>query len=219
MNRILPVVLMALLPMAGAGAPPENYKVETTGPCTSTEVSQAMKDALQPQGFKVAGESGAFCEVWLRKVVPQKGAGSDYSTLATGTFAGVIVYSTRGGDYRGQGIKPGTYTMRYQTIPVDGNHMGASPTADFFLLAPASADQDPAATVPYDQLVVLSKKAAGTNHPAALYLMPASGSGKPEFRSHEGIHWSLDISTKAQPEGGAETDFPISLVLIGKSEA
>src|SRR6058998_3074555 len=92
---------IALLIPGIASALP-GYKVEPTGACTSTEISEAVKSALQPQGLRVTGDSGALCEVWLRKVIPQKAgsSGTDYSTLANGTFVGIITYPGKGGDFR-----------------------------------------------------------------------------------------------------------------------
>ena len=102
-------VFLVVFLVSGIASGLSGYKVESTGACTSAEISDAVKSALQPQGLRVAGESGALCEVWFRKVVPQKaGSGADYSTLANGTFVGIITYPGKGGDFRGQAIKAGT---------------------------------------------------------------------------------------------------------------
>ena len=215
--RFLPIVILIFL-AAFAAAAPQAYKAETVGECTAADLDPAVKSALQPEGVRVTGPDGALCEVWLRKAVPQKSAGSEYTTLANSTFAGVIVYSQKGGDYRGQAIKPGTYLLRYQSLPQDGNHMGVAPTKHFFLLSPAVEDKDPAAMPDYKTLVALSRKASGTNHPATLWLTKPSGDGKPVRSLDEG-HWAVEIKTKGQPAGGAETDLPVAIVVIGKSEA
>ncbi len=196
-------------------------KVETIGACSSAEVSEAMKGMLQSQGYRVSGDSGTLCEIWLAKTL-QQGAGSngaEYSTLMTGSFAGVIVYPAKAGDYRGQGVPPGTYTMRYQTMPADGNHMGVSPTQDYFLLATAASDQDPGAVIGYDALLALSRKASKTNHPTPLYLVPVTGGGNPVFKDTGDGHWAVEAKTKAKAKGGSvEIDFPLAIVLIGKGE-
>ena len=217
MNR-RPFFVWILFSLACLAAAPAN-KVESTGPCTNTEVAEAMRATLQPAGLRVVGDSGVLCEVWMRKTIPQKSGASDasYGSLANGTFVGVITYTGKGGDYRGQVIKPGTYTLRFQTIPTDGNHLGVAPAPEFFLLAPASADKDPA-TVSYEDLIKLSKQASGTNHPHPLNLAQPTGGGNPSFKQ-EGSHGALEAKTKAQPAGGgAEVDFPFAVVLIGKAE-
>src|SRR5512140_1138713 len=165
---------MILLAACSAAAPQQNYKVETIGACAAADLDPAVNSALQTEGVRVTGPDGAFCDVWLRKTIPQKSPGSEYTTLANSVFTGVIVYSQKGGDYRGQVIKPGTYLMRYQSLPQDGNHMGVAPTKHFFLLSPASEDKNPAATPDYKTLIAMSRKASGTNHPVTLWLMKPS---------------------------------------------
>jgi hypothetical protein len=217
-RRLFVSVLFSLASFAATAA----NKVETTGACTNTEIADAMRATLQPQGLRVVGDSGVLCEVWMRKTIPQKsgGSGASYGSIANGTFVGVITFTGKGGDFRGQAIKPGTYTLRFQTIPSDGNHQGMAPSPEFFLLAPASADKDPAAQVGYEELIKLSKQASGTNHPHPLYLAQPTGAGNPSFKQvGEGGHWALEGKTKAQPSGGGtEVDFPFAVVLIGKAE-
>lgn len=210
---------LLLLSFAVSAAPPD-YKVEKTGACASAEVSDAMKSVLQPEGLRLAAESGPICDVWLRKAVAMKTGSStpEYSNINTGDFVGIIVYLKDLADYRGQSIKAGTYTMRYQTMPTDGNHMGVSPTTDYVLLAPAAQDKDPAATIEYQALLDLSRKVSGTNHPTPLYLVAPAIGGNPSFHDTGDGRWALEAKTKGQPGGGAEIDFPLALVLIGKGE-
>jgi hypothetical protein len=210
---------MLLAAVLSPAAAQQNYKAEAIGECTAADLDPAVKSALNTEGVRVTGPDGAFCEIWLRKSIPQKSAGGEYTTLANSVFTGVIVYSQKGGDYRGQGIKPGTYLMRYQSLPQDGNHMGVAPTKHFFLLSPASEDKDPAATPDYKTLIAMSRKAAGTNHPVTLWLTKASADPKPAVRSLDEGHWAVELKTKAQPAGGAETDLPVAIILVGKSEA
>lgn len=195
-----------------------DHKVETIGACSDPAVSEAMRAELAPQGYRVSSEAGTLADVWFRKVVPQKGAGGDYSTLQPGTFVGVIHYPARaGGDFRGQAVRTGTYTMRYQTIPQDGNHLGVSPTGDFVLLSQAAEDKDPKVVPPYEELIRLSKLASGSGHPNPLYLAAPEG-GAPKFHLNAEGHGALEVKVRAQPAGGAEIDLPFAITLIGKAE-
>lgn len=219
MNRIWIMLLpLLLLPVVMIAAPP-TYKVETAGACSSPDVSDAIKGVLQPDGLRVTADGGILCDVWLRKVLPmQPGtAAPDYGSLTSGEFVGVIIYAKGAGDFKGQKLKPGTYTMRYQKMPADGNHMGVSPTQEYFLLAPASLDKDPNAAIEYEPLVEMSRKVSGSNHPTPLYLVSPAGPSL-AFRDAGDGRWSLEMKTKGQSTGGTEVDFPISLVLIGKGE-
>ncbi len=223
MNRKWVAVLFSLLTAAlsATGNPaPATYKAETIGACTLPDISDAMKKVLQDQGVRVVGDSGPLCELWLRKVLPQSaGTGTDYSTMAPGTFVGVIQYLGKGGDYRGHVIKPGVYSMRYQTMPSDGNHMGVAPTPDFFVLLPPSADKEPDAVLEYQDVIRLGKQASGLSHIYPLYLTAPSGGGNQSMQAVDETHWAVETKTKAQPKGGAEVDFPVALILVGKSEA
>ena len=206
--------------VAAAASGQSGYKAESAGPCTLPDVSDAMKASLQSEGVRVVDAKGVLCETWLRKIIPQKAGSSDsqYSTVDNGTFAGIINYPARAGDYRGQILKPGIYTMRFQAMPADGNHMGCAPSTDFVLLAPAGADQDPNAIIGYDELVKMSLKGSGTSHPIPLYLTIPGGAKGATFRSADEHHWAVEFKTKAQPAGGAEIDFPVAIILVGKSE-
>jgi hypothetical protein len=213
-RALVPSFLAALLAVASAA----EGKVESAGACTDPAVSEAVRAALEPAGVRVTGTAGVLCEIWLRRSIPQKAGASaaDYSALATGTLIGVIRYPAKVGDYRGQVVRPGTYTLRYQTIPQDGNHLGVSPTPDFLLLAPSADDKDPNALVEYADLVKLSKAASGTNHPNPLHLAAPAG-GAPAFRSDESGHGILELKVKLKGATG-EVDLPLALVLVGKAE-
>ncbi len=221
MNRYWAATLLLLtVSLPAADNPSPAYKVETIGPCTIADVSDAVKKTLQDQGLRVVDDSGPLCEVWLRKTLPQSaGTGTDYSTLAAGTLAGVIQYVGKAADYRGQAIKPGAYTLRYQTMPSDGNHMGVAPTSDFFVLLPPAADRDPDAILEFQDLIKLGKQASGISHIYPLYLTTPAGGASPSMQSVDDTHWALQTKTKAQPKGGAEIDFPIAIMLVGKSES
>jgi hypothetical protein len=221
MNRRWTALFILLFGVAVAFAAAPPAKVETTAACTNPDFSDAIKSALQPQGLRISSDEGALCEIWLAKTL-QQGAGSsgtDYTSLTPGSFAGVIVYPGKAGDYRGHAVPAAAYTMRYETMPADGNHMGVAPTQDFFLLVLGSADQDPTTVFEYDALVNLSRKASKTNHPAPLYLMSPTAGSSPAFHDTGDGHWAVEVKTKAKAKAGStEIDFPLAIVLIGKGE-
>ncbi len=213
-SSLLAFVLSALAPLGGFGA---NYKVEKIGACTLPDVPEVFKSSLQAEGARVSGDSGAMFEAWFRKVIPiAAGADRSYASIAEGTFLGVVRFVTEGADCRGQVIHSGIYSMRYYTIPVDGNHMGVAPTSDFALLGPIALEKDPGATIPRETFIPLSAKIAGATHPVVLYLPPPSAGNAWAFHETGDSLWTLEGLTRAQPGGGPESDFAIALVLIGK---
>jgi hypothetical protein len=190
----------------------QDYKLEPIA-TAAPGLPAAYEAAIQPQGFRVNGASGAWCEVWLAKSVPV-GAKPDDAAIsfgvAQGTLLGVIRFPGKGADRRGQVIPAGVYTLRYSLFPVDGAHSGVAPQRDFALMTPISADPDPAARPAFEDLVKMSGKASGTPHPAVLSLeTPPTGATAPSVVK-EGEHdWVLTV------KAGSLT---FSVIVVGKAE-
>ncbi|PYV90350.1 MAG: hypothetical protein DMG05_10695 [Acidobacteria bacterium] len=221
MKRILFLIALILIFLAqAAGALAGSYKIENVTSLPEG-VADAIKNTLQAQGVRVVNEQGsAWCEVWLRKEIANtnKPASPDakYPGLHIGSLLGVMKFPANGSDYRGQAIKPGIYTMRYCLILQDGNHMGAAPIPDFVLLIPASEDtKDPDATLSVEEVVNLSRKASGTNHPAVINLAPPPGSiNTPLLEKDDSDRWVLKSKTELKPAA----DLPIGIVVFGRAE-
>jgi hypothetical protein len=215
LTMFIAVALVAALPALAAG-----FKVERTGPCKLQEAPEAIRATLQAEGLRVTGDDGAAYELWMRATIPLKdgSTAADYSAVADGTFVGLIKYFAKGGDFRGQVIRPEVYLLRFQNILADGNHMGVSATPQFFVLTPPELDKGPAPIAGFIDLMDLCRKASRTNHPYTLYLTEPRKHGEPGFEKEDG-HWYLEGKTKAAPSGGAEVDFPFAVVLVGKAEA
>jgi hypothetical protein len=197
-----------------------SYKIETAA-VLPEGLSAELKAALQSQGSRILNEQGTtWCDVWIRKEVANldKPASPDakYPALHLGSLLGVMSFPSAGSDYRGQAIKPGIYTMRYCLILQDGNHMGAAPILDFVLLIPAAEDtKDPDAVLTLEELVNLSRKASGTNHPAVINLGRPPGSlNAPAIEKDDLGHWVLKTKTLSKPGG----ELPIGIVVVGRAE-
>jgi hypothetical protein len=146
--------------------------------------------------------------VWLRTSVPNAANSEQnvsFTNIAPGTLMGVIRFPGKGTDRRGQAIAAGVYTLRLSFYPVDGAHQGVAPTRDFLLLAPAAGDTDLNATPAYEQLINMSRKASGTQHPAVLNTWKADSAG-PAALKQEGDDWVL-YSTAG--------DRPIAIIVVG----
>jgi hypothetical protein len=190
----------------------QDYKIEPV-PTAPQSLPAAYEPVIQPQGFRVSGASGAWCEIWLAKAVPVGAKPDDAAVsfgIAQGTLLGVLRFPAKGADRRGQIIPAGVYTLRYSQFPVDGAHSGVAPQRDFALMTPVSADPDPASKPAFDDLVKMSGKASGTPHPAVLSLeTPPTGAIAPGVVK-EGEHdWVLTVKV-----GG----LTFSIILVGKAE-
>ena len=204
-----------------------DHKVEpiTEAPPAS-ELAPAVAPLLGGPAFRVVrGESRVVCEVWLCKQWTIKGdlpktGGDVIYPLQPGQLIGVVRYPRKASDFRDQDIAPGLYTLRYGQQPVDGAHVGTSPTRDFLLLLKASDDQDVAA-LDYKGLTKKSADAAGSNHPLLLSMqrLPESSAtvAPPSIRHQEEHDWWI-VRTEGQlKEGEKSRKLPVEVVFVGKA--
>lgn len=178
-------------------------------------VPPAVREVLDPGGFEVELEDGAGLEFWLRKELPVRdsaspGLGVSFGRLEAGTLVGILQVRGTWSDYRRTPIRSGLYTLRYAIQPADGNHLGVSFYRDFLLLVPVGDDGGPTATYSHDDLVALSKKASGINHPAVLALFPVQGpASEPRLIRNEIDQWTLAVPL---------SPFTLGLVVEGHGE-
>jgi hypothetical protein len=184
------LTLSGLAPIHAATAP----KVEQTGTFDEAGVPDALKKVLEPKGYRITLEDGSeWCKIWLRDGVPASGKsdveGALFPQLAESTLIGVISFSKTGAtDFRGQGLKPGVYAMRYELLPNDGNHLGVANSRDFVLLVRVADDPDPNAAFKFNDLVELSRKATGTRHPGPINLVQPQSDAAPAVTKDDQAH-------------------------------
>jgi hypothetical protein len=226
-TRMLGLALAFALAPAVSSAQ-ESYKVEASKDAPPEALAPAIREALRPEGFRVLDPKGKpFAEFWLRKEVPASGkpAGMQgavqFPVLAEGELLGAIKYAVEGGDYRDQSIAAGVYTLRYGLQPVNGDHLGVSPFRDYALLLPAAKDKA-VALLPRKELEEESAEAAGTNHPAILFLLtaPAGAKGEPSIVHNEekktwGAIAPLDLAVKGE---AAPVPLPVQLIVVGATQ-
>ncbi len=157
--------------------------VESTVALSLPGSSETLKHSVEDKGYRVLLDDGWTAEFWFARDLATKtkdSPGALYSELTNGEFVAVVNFSKGSSDYRGQPIPTGAYTLRYQYLPQDANHMGVSPNPDFLLAIPLAADPDPAAQLAFKTLVSLSAKTTGTAHPAVIAMALAGAPGTVE---------------------------------------
>ncbi len=208
---LLGVLLLSLLCSAQTG------KVESAGPLNDASVPDAIRRTLASQGYRLVLDDGTPLELWFRKTIPSQpqkdSADVIYTELPESTLVGVLHFTKPGGDFRGQQVPAGFYTLRYALIPNDGNHLGVSPNRDFLLLVPTASDSDPDAAFKFDQLVELSRKATGTRHPGPLSLVQPSGK-EPKLSKNDQDQWIFSATIKL----ATGEDLPFALVVNGTAQ-
>jgi hypothetical protein len=206
--------LLALCALAGGVVFAQDYKMAPAD-APPADLAPAFASLLDKTGYKITGPGGSvYCEIWFRSSLPSgpKASGDSiaFPTIPHGSFMGVIRFPAQAADRRGQQLKPGVYTLRYSLYPVNGDHLGVAPQRDFLVMTPAGEDKDANATPAFDDLMVMSRKASGTPHPAVLSLETPAGGNVPAL-TKEGDHdWSLAVKVG---------NTPLAVILIGKAEA
>ena len=187
--------------------------VERIGPLAAASAPDDIKKAVEEKGYRVILDDGWTAEFWFARplVTAHKDApGALYPDLTNGEFVAVVNYPKGASDYRGQTIPAGYYTLRYQYLPQDANHMGVSPNPDFLLAIPIAADTNPADNLAFRPLVKLSAKTTGTAHPAVIALAPAGDPGA--VAQSEG----LTVFSVAVPTSGSSPE-KIGIVVKGQA--
>jgi hypothetical protein len=206
---------VALLSICALTAAQTAGKVEQLGPFTDAAVPEPVRAVLDAKGYRVRlDDSSIAAEIWFRKDLPAQPKKETpdviYDRLAESALVGVLHFAQNSTDYRGQAVPAGFYTLRYELIPNDGNHLGVAPSRDFLLLVPASADPGPDKVLKFQELVALSRQASRSKHPAPLSLLPAEGAA-PAISKDDQDHYIFSAGIKL---AGGE-DMPIALVVKG----
>lgn len=200
-----------------------DYRVEKLDEAPPTDaVSAEVAAELSATGIRVIrGASTKFCDVWFRKAVTVtpnfKPTTEVLYPFRPGDLIGVARFARKAADFRDQEIAPGVYTLRYSQQPVDGAHVGTSPTRDFLLLLSAEHDQT-AKILEYKPLTKQSAEAAGSAHPALFPLQKVATSATefPAIRHDEERDWwivALHVPTQAGT--AAVQPLTVELVIVG----
>ena len=208
-----PVPIWSLLFCVLTGVLATAAQVENIGAVTAPGVSEEVKRAVEERGYRVILDGGWTAEFWFAKQLKTAGTnvpGALYPELANAEFVGVVNLPKGMADFRGQTIPAGAYTLRYQLIPQDGNHMGVAPNPDFLLAIPVGSDSNPAQGYAYKKLVALSAKTIGGNHPAVISLDTAGDSGSVAVNPQGTAVFTVTVRSS-----GASTTEKLGIVVKG----
>jgi hypothetical protein len=189
-------------------------KLERVARPKDSSVPDAVWQLVDPEGYRVVLADGPLCEIWLRKSIPSSSTKGNeealFPQLAPSTMVGVINFLKGSTDYKGDPVKPGFYTLRYELLPADGNHLGVAPNPDFVLILPPASDSDPNAQLNFQDMVSLSRKATGSSHPGPLNLVQP-GKSLPGISQDDQDHWIFSANLALS----SGTQLPVGLVVKG----
>ncbi len=220
MNRSVSLLIsIALLLVVRPGAAAEHRVEALNEPAPADKLAPEIAELLAPTGVRIIrGSSRTVADIWLLKQWPVESfeaKGDVNYPFRPGQLIGVIRYPRSASDFRDQDISSGVYTLRYGQQPVDGAHVGTSPTRDFLMLQPA---EDDTTTEPlaYEANVELSAKTSGTLHPAILSLQRVEGDEP--IRHVEAKDWWLVRLNGTAVADGQSQPLPLDLVIVGQAE-
>lgn len=190
-------------------------------------LSADVAAAINPTGYRITNNGATVCDVWLAREVPLKPRFKSSLRikypLQSGQLVGVIHFAegSKPTDFRGQAIKPGTYTLRYGLQPDDGNHLGTSEIRDFLVGSPPKADTSPKRIEDPKDLFKLSTQASGSTHPAIFLLIPPpdkafDAPGVTHDAERNLLIFHANLNGK---DGDKSVVIPFSVVTVGKTEA
>lgn len=206
-NTLAALAIVVTLPLLAQSAKVERIAAAPDG------VPHDVTAALEDKGYRVSLDDGWTAELWLAKNPKLASSGAPsalYPELSGGEFVGLLHLPKGMSDFRGQAVPAGIYTLRYQLLPQDANHLGVSPNPDFLLAIPVASDARPDAVYAFDKLIALSAKSTGA-HPAVIAMQAAGDPGKAAFDEQKLLILTVSVST---PLGKTEA---LGVVLKGQA--
>ncbi len=172
--------LLALLPVTvlHAELPKLELKAETLD--APKAISDEMRKVLARDAFTINAGGEKLLTIWFREAIPSSASeeqiqnGLTYREITEGTLIGVVQFAQPFTDFRKQEIPAGVYTLRLAVQPDIGDHKDTAPHQDFALVVPAKLDRSPD-SIEVKDLVGLSRKAPGGDHPGVMLFFPYYG--------------------------------------------
>lgn len=215
-------VTFCVLLIPGSTGVAQEYSFEVIDSAPSDgDVSPEFAKLFATKGVRVKRDgSRTVCDLWLRKEFE---IDKDFEVteqrlypFAPGQLIGLLHFARRGSDFRDQDIASGWYSLRFELQPVDGNHVGTSPTRDFFLMVNLENDE-PEKDWGQEELIDAAAEAAGSSHPAMMCLQHATEGDKITIRHDEANDWWVLHLVASGVADGKSVDVPIDLIVAGKS--
>jgi len=216
------IVMLAGRPTPARAADQKVDVLKEAPPGLAAEVAAAINSS----GVRISGKDGVICDLWLAKEIPLKPKFKSSLRIKypfqTGELIGVIRFpaTSKPNDFRGQDLKPGTYTLRYGLQPDDGNHLGTSDIRDFLVGCPPDKDSSPKRIEDIKDLFKLSAGASGSTHPAIFLLTapPDKPFEQASVVADDEKHLLILQTMASGKDADQKVSIPLSVVTVGKSE-
>ena len=216
-SSILTAVLLTLTLSTARG---QEYSIELIDAAPDADdVSGELAGQFADRGVRVKrGSTRTACEIWFCKQwaveAGFKATDERLYPFSPGQLIGLLHFNRRNSDFRNQTVGSGWYTLRFGLQPVDGNHVGTSPTRDFLVMIDAEQDA-PDKQWAMKDLEKASAKVAGSSHPAMLCLQRATEGDESTIRHEEASdRWILHVVGQGTADAKTQ-DVPVDLIVVG----
>lgn len=211
-----------LLGLSGIAAGQSEFALQPSPALSSLGVPAALSSQLDPRGSRVLRTAGTasnpVCDVWwVKSVLVRKQAAKQsqvlYGGLETGAVVGLLRFvMLEPEDSLDQKLKPGFYTMRYVQVPPGSDEAEKAEYRDFLLLTPLAADLDVTKPLSFEEASRMSAKAAGTEHPVLMSLVPAN----PAYKALPAVVADDlgNCALQAKLRDGSGSEYVLSLLLL-----
>ena len=222
MRSALCLLAVLLLVHPALAADPPKLAVSVTKADPPGAVAKDIRAALDPMAVVLKEDGAARLTLWFRADLPsgatadQVANGLTYRELGEGTLVGVVQFEKAFTDFRKQDIPAGVYTLRLAVQPDIGDHKETAPHQDFCLLVPAEGDTSPE-SLEVKELIPLSRKGTGADHPAVVLLFPHYGKdAEPKLVAKDGGVSVVQLR-RAVVAGDKKTTIGFGVVVAGFS--
>jgi hypothetical protein len=220
--RTLCILFLLTCGTPGFAAPPK-LTLATGLQNLPDELPEAVKKRLSQDAATVSDAAGAVLTVWFSTEfsstanAEQIKNGLTYREIPEGSLLGVVKLEKQFIDYRKQEIPAGLYTLRLAAQPETGDHKDTAPHTDFALLVPAAIDTSKD-SIEVQELVKLSLKATGGDHPGVMLLYPNTGKSEQTELAEEAGGVAVVRTRRPLQANGQQQSFGLSIVVAGFSK-
>jgi hypothetical protein len=186
-------------------------------------VAEPVRKLLDEKAVVVKDGDAELMAIWFRKSLPAKATaeqvknGLTYRECVETAVVGVVTFAKPFTDYRKQDVPAGTYTLRLVFQPDTGDHKDTAPHTEFLLLIPV-ADDASAEEREVKDVVTLSQKATGGDHPGVMLLFPRKpDQAGPTVETKDGVTIVCLTRTVEVNGGTATLGFGVTVAGVSKS--
>ena len=137
-------------------------------------------------------------------------------SLEVGTLIGCMVLDQNHGDFRGQTIPAGSYSLHFGLQPVSDDHAETAPTRHFAIFVPIESNHfDPK---PNQEKLFKRSTMITSKHPVVMPILPGTQAKSLRIAQIQSGIWALEYAFPVETPAGMAV-LPLKLVIAGKSTA